>query len=152
MTFKSFTYPPKINVIISCAWEIRFWNCYLPTFWLDVIKYRVFLTASLFWICFLYWKLEVTISCHLFACYRWLTMTMLMTPSWAASASKFATNLWILLTFDFYWVLWSNKGFIKWSQSKACGFLLQLTIAVNHPAWMVQNKYIYTNLKINGKW
>ena len=46
MTY-SFTYPPKINVTISYVSEIRFWNCYLPTFWLDVIKYPGFFTASL---------------------------------------------------------------------------------------------------------
>ena len=39
---ESFTYPPNKNVIISFVWEIRFWSSYLPTFWLDVIKYRVF--------------------------------------------------------------------------------------------------------------
>ena len=42
MTYKFFTYPPKIYVIISYVKEIRFWNSYLPTFWLDVIKYPVF--------------------------------------------------------------------------------------------------------------
>ena len=45
---ESFTYPNNNNVIISFVWEIRFWSSYLPTFWLDVIKYPVFfLTASL---------------------------------------------------------------------------------------------------------
>ena len=43
MINKSFTYPPNKNVIISFVWEIRFWNSYLPTFWLDVIKYPAFL-------------------------------------------------------------------------------------------------------------
>ena len=42
------THPPLIYVTISSVKEIRFWNRYPPTFYVDVTKYAVFfLMASL---------------------------------------------------------------------------------------------------------